>query len=104
MKLGGVLRPKNGGHLVQAAEAGKPEAFVPLQDGRNIPISIESKNGGYSASVDLPGGGSIPAKLDSPIPMANGGVVGGSSINNANTTNNISIYCKHFVILPNEYH
>lgn len=37
---GGVLKPRRGGQLVLAAEAGLHEAFVPLPDGKTIPVSL----------------------------------------------------------------
>jgi hypothetical protein len=42
MKDGGVIQAQPGGTLVQAAEAGVNEAFVPLPKGRNIPVSMPS--------------------------------------------------------------
>lgn len=41
-KDGGILDAKPGGHLVQAAEAGLNEAFVPLPNGKNIPVEMPS--------------------------------------------------------------
>ncbi|MDQ3756503.1 MAG: hypothetical protein M3394_01475, partial [Actinomycetota bacterium] len=40
MASGGVVPARAGGTPVIAAEAGKPEAFVPLPDGRRIPVSL----------------------------------------------------------------
>lgn len=37
---GGVLKPRRGGQMVLAAEAGLHEAFVPLPDGKTIPVSL----------------------------------------------------------------
>ena len=42
MKDGGIIQSQPGGTLVQAAEAGMNEAFVPLPKGRNIPVSMPS--------------------------------------------------------------
>jgi hypothetical protein len=42
MKDGGIIKSQPGGTLVQAAEAGMNEAFVPLPKGRNIPVSMPS--------------------------------------------------------------
>lgn len=40
MANGGIIRAHNGGTAVLAAEAGMNEAFVPLPDGRSIPVSM----------------------------------------------------------------
>ena len=42
MKDGGIIQSQPGGTLVQAAEAGMNEAFVPLPKGKNIPVSMPS--------------------------------------------------------------
>jgi hypothetical protein len=40
MKDGGIIKAQSGGTMVQAAEAGMNEAFVPLPNGKSIPVSI----------------------------------------------------------------
>ena len=45
MKDGGIIKAHQGGTLVQAAEAGMNEAFVPLPNGKSIPVSITDKLG-----------------------------------------------------------
>lgn len=40
---GALVQPKTGGTLVQVAEAGKPEAIVPLPNGRSIPVTITNQ-------------------------------------------------------------
>ena len=40
MKDGGIIKANPGGTLVQAAEAGMNEAFVPLPNGKSIPVTI----------------------------------------------------------------
>jgi len=40
---GGILKPRNGGQLVLAAEAGMHEAFVPLPDGKSIPVNMSTE-------------------------------------------------------------
>jgi len=49
-KNGALVQPKMGGTLVQIAEAGQPEAVVPLPDGRTIPVTIA--NGDNTVLVD----------------------------------------------------
>jgi putative chitinase len=52
---GGVIRAAPGGVNVLAAEAGKNEAFVPLPDGKSIPVQIasdEKQMGMMSAQLD----------------------------------------------------
>ncbi|HNQ19422.1 MAG TPA: hypothetical protein PKI46_00005, partial [Bacteroidales bacterium] len=39
---GGIIQSSKGGTLVRAAEAGMNEAFVPLPDGKSIPISFNN--------------------------------------------------------------
>jgi hypothetical protein len=46
-------------HVALFGEGSKPEAFVPLQDGQSIPVSI----GASSAFVPLPDGRKIPATI-----------------------------------------
>ncbi len=50
LKNGALISPKIGGTLVQVAEAGQPEAVVPLPDGRSIPVTVS--NGNNSVLVD----------------------------------------------------
>lgn len=45
--------------LTMSAEAGVPEAFVPLPDGRTIPVTLKS-------NVQMPSGRSVPAALPMP--------------------------------------
>jgi hypothetical protein len=40
MKEGGIIQSQPGGTLVKAAEAGMNEAFVPLPNGKSIPVSM----------------------------------------------------------------
>lgn len=40
---GALIQPNLGGTLVQVAEAGKPEAIVPLPNGRSIPVTITNQ-------------------------------------------------------------
>jgi hypothetical protein len=40
MAVGGIIGARNKGTLVRAAEAGFNEAFVPLPDGKSIPVSL----------------------------------------------------------------
>ncbi len=42
MRDGGIIPARPGGVQVTAAEAGQNEAFVPLPDGRNIPVEIRT--------------------------------------------------------------
>jgi putative chitinase len=44
MANGGIVRAAPGGVDIVAAEAGKNEAFVPLPDGRTIPVQIAGSN------------------------------------------------------------
>lgn len=61
LNKGGVKKRTN---VAVFAEAGLPEAFIPLQDKQNIPISlIQGANGQISAKAMLPDGNSIPAKI-----------------------------------------
>lgn len=61
MLAGGV---KNEPHVALFAEAGIPEAFIPMQDRKTIPISItKDADGNMSASVLLPKGRAIPASI-----------------------------------------
>jgi hypothetical protein len=43
MKDGGIIKANPGGTLVQAAEAGINEAFVPLPNGKSIPVTLGDK-------------------------------------------------------------
>lgn len=55
---------KNEPHVALFAEAGIPEAFIPMQDRKTIPISVtKDADGNISASVLLPKGRSIPASI-----------------------------------------
>ena len=52
---GGVIRATPGGVNVLAAEAGKNEAFVPLPDGKTIPVQMvnnEQQMGMMAAQLD----------------------------------------------------
>lgn len=61
MLSGGV---KSSPHVALFAEAGVPEAFIPMHDRKSIPISvIKDENGNISAKALLPGGRSIPATV-----------------------------------------
>jgi len=58
MAEGGIVKPKPGGTIVQVAEAGKPEAIVPLEEGMktiggetNIIINIEGVVGDRDAVI-----------------------------------------------------
>lgn len=42
MRDGGIIPARQGGTRVVAGEAGKNEAFVPLPDGKNIPVEINA--------------------------------------------------------------
>ena len=53
MATGGVIKARPGGTQVLAAEAGKDEAFVPLPDGKSIPVKIKSQD-----NMLMPSGGS----------------------------------------------
>lgn len=39
---GGIAKPRPGGQLARLAEAGKPEAVVPLPDGNSIPVTFQN--------------------------------------------------------------
>ena len=43
MARGGIIRARPGGSTVTAGEAGQNEAFVPLPDGRNIPVAMDQR-------------------------------------------------------------
>jgi hypothetical protein len=61
MDSGGV---KKSAHMAIFAEAGVPEAFIPMTDGENIPLSVSKDSAGnITASALLPDGRSIPAKV-----------------------------------------
>lgn len=44
MADGGIMPARPGGSMVLAAEAGKNEAFVPLPDGKRIPVNFNTKS------------------------------------------------------------
>ena len=48
-------------------EASKPEAFIPLDDGRSVPVTVRQSDAGtLEAFVPLSGGRTIPVTLDAP--------------------------------------
>jgi hypothetical protein len=53
MADGGILKSQPGGTLVQAAEAGVNEAFVPLPKGKKIPVSMPSLDKLVNSNVSL---------------------------------------------------
>ena len=70
MLKGGV---KNKPHVALFAEAGVPEAFIPMKDGKSIPISLmKNSDGSFSAQALLPNGRYIPASIRQ-TNFANGG-------------------------------
>ncbi|MGZ8497418.1 MAG: tape measure protein [Candidatus Binatia bacterium] len=80
MMDGGGVKDKP--HLALFAEAGVPEAFIPMPDRKNIPISVmQDENGNLSAKALLPGGRSIPAKIEESnlSQFAQGGALGALS-------------------------
>jgi len=50
-KYGGVISAKPGGTMVNAAEAGMNEAFVPLPDGRSIPVTFKDAEKTFQTAV-----------------------------------------------------
>lgn len=46
---GGIAQPRAGGLLARIAEAGKPEAVVPLPDGRSIPVMFQNDSNAVSS-------------------------------------------------------
>lgn len=79
MKRGGV---KNRPQVALFAEGSTPEAFIPMRDGKNIPLALSrDQSGNITAMVPLPSGKTIPAKIvqDSTgvQTFADGGVIGG---------------------------
>lgn len=58
LQRGGVAREPQ---LALFAEANKAEAFVPLEDGRNIPVRVDVRG---RAIVPLPGGREIPVQIE----------------------------------------
>jgi tape measure domain-containing protein len=73
---------KRSPHLALFAEAGVAEAFVPMKDGRTIPLSIVQGAGGeMTAQILLPNGRSIPGSIQKSNigQFAEGGVMGGVS-------------------------
>ncbi|MGZ8172579.1 tape measure protein [Methylobacter sp.] len=79
MQRGGV---KNKPHLALFAEAGVPEAFIPMRDGKSIPLSVmRDENGQLSAKALLPGGRFINASVQETniAKFAMGGVMGSVS-------------------------
>ena len=61
MLAGGV---KNTPQIALFAEADVPEAFIPMHDGRSIPLSVmRDVTGNLTAKALLPGGKSIPATI-----------------------------------------
>lgn len=84
MEAGGVARsPK----VAIFAEAGLPEAFIPLQDRKNVPIQLSRDENGnvVGASIPLPSGQNLSAKLVNETvsgnvkKFANGGVFGATA-------------------------
>ena len=53
MADGGILKSQPGGTLVQAAEAGVNEAFVPLPKGKKIPVSMPSLDKLVNSNLSL---------------------------------------------------
>jgi hypothetical protein len=39
---GALVQPTPGGSLVQVAEAGMPEAIIPMPNGKSIPVTIKN--------------------------------------------------------------
>lgn len=68
MRDGGVIPATPGGVDVKAGEAGKDEAFVPLPDGKAIPVTIDLKNAGPIMADDI--GRGVRAKDDQEIRFA----------------------------------
>ena len=57
--------------LALYGEGAMPEAYVPLPDGKTIPVSVRyGSDGTPTATVPLPGGRRIPATLDMPASPA----------------------------------
>ena len=84
MLAGGV---KSKPHIALFAEADVPEAFIPMHDGKSIPISVmRDANGKLSAKALLPGGKSIPATIQQSNfgAFAAGGVAGNISSDKVN--------------------
>lgn len=45
---GALIQPTPGGSLVQAGEAGKAEAVIPMPDGKTIPVTLTNSNEQYA--------------------------------------------------------
>lgn len=58
---GGIAKSRVGGTIARVAEAGKPEAIVPLPDGRSIPVTINAQPGSMSSPQ------TIMSKIDSDL-------------------------------------
>jgi hypothetical protein len=57
MATGGIIAARRGGVPIVAAEAGLNEAFVPLPDGKRIPIDMSSMAGGLGSMFGKKGSG-----------------------------------------------
>lgn len=58
--------------LALFGEGRRPEAYIPLEDGKTIPVTVQMSNGQRSAFVRLPSGQSIPVTLKTDSFMAAG--------------------------------
>lgn len=84
---GGITnKPK----LAVFGEGRKPEAYVPLEDGKTIPVTIKQSNGKSVAYVPLPSGKTIPVTLKTDAFSASSSVASSTTNNSGGNTTNFA--------------
>jgi len=83
MKRGGV---KKSPHVALFAESTMPEAFIPMKDGKNIPLMLSQDSSGKTVGkIPLPSGETLPAKVISDTTRQVSTFANGGAMNNIKT-------------------